>query len=280
MSGADTDLPELLYRVEDQVAVITLNRPAKLNAWTTGMDDLYQEALSSANTDPGVRAVVVTGAGRGYCSGGDLQRISANIDGSQRHVRPGPRYLRAAMIDKPVIAAINGPCVGIGLVQAATCDIRFAADTAFFQAAFSRRGLSGEEGIAWYLQRLVGFGAAMELLISGRRFCADEARTLGLLSRITSGNVLSDALEYARQLAVECSPSSMAAIKRAMYRSSDMSVGDALLDARRLMRRDFSLPDPHEGVASFKEKRTPQFPPLQPLPDWLTFDVPILEAID
>lgn len=280
MADADMGSPEILYRVEDHVAVVTLNRPAKLNAWTTGMDDRYQEALSSANTNPEVRVVVVTGAGRGYCSGGDLQRISANIDGSHRHVQPGPRYLRAAMIDKPVIAAINGPCVGVGLVQASTCDIRFASDTAFFQASFSRRGLSGEEGITWYLQRLVGFGAAMELLISGRRFDVCEARDLGLVSRITAENVLSAALEYAHQLSTECSPNAMAAIKRAMYRSSQMSVGDALQDARRLMRRDFNLPDPHEGVASFREKRTPRFPALQALPDWFAFEVPALEAIE
>jgi enoyl-CoA hydratase/carnithine racemase len=277
---ADEDVPEILYRTQDRVAVITLNRPARLNAWTTGMDDLYQQALSAADTDPDVRAVVVTGAGRGYCSGGDLQRISANIDGTRRHVRPGPRYLRAAMIGKPVLAAINGPCIGIGLVQAATCDIRFAADTAFFQAAFARRGLSGEEGITWYLQRLIGFGPAMELLLSGRRFGADEALALGLVSRITGDDVLGTALEYAGELAVQCSPSAMAAIKRAMYRSSHLTAGEALLDARRLMRRDFDLPDPHEGVASFREKRTPRFPPPRPLPDWLAFEVPPLEAID
>jgi enoyl-CoA hydratase/carnithine racemase len=278
--GEETEPAEIRYEVDDHVALVTLNRPATLNAWTTRMDDLYQEALTTANTDPEIRAVVVTGAGRGYCSGGDLQRITANLDGSSRHVRPGPRYLHAAMIDKPVLAAINGPCIGVGLVQAATCDIRFAAPSALFQAPFSRRGLSAEEGITWYLQRLIGFGATMELLLSGRRFDAREARALGLVTRITDEDVLPAALEYARGLAAECSPSSMAVIKRAMYRSSHMSVGHALEDARRLMRRDFDLPDPKEGVASFRQKRMPQFPPAQPLPGWLAFDVPALEAIE
>jgi enoyl-CoA hydratase/carnithine racemase len=163
-------------------------------------------------------------------------------------------------IPKPIIAAINGPCAGIGLVQALMCDIRFAAEGAKITTAFARRGLVAEHGISWILPRLIGPARALDLLLSGRVVLAEEAYALGLVNRVApSESLLEEALAYAGELAALSSPASMATMKRQVYADLEKGLADALADADELMLRSFTAPDFAEGVTSFVERREPRF---------------------
>lgn len=253
-------------QLEDGVALLTLNRPERLNAWTSEMEDTYFDLLESCEHDEQVRVVVVTGAGRGFCAGADMQQLQALGNGTvpaaetRRERRP---QTLALSIAKPVIAAINGPCAGIGLVQALMCDLRFAAAGAKMTTAFARRGLVAEHGISWILPRLVGPARALDLLLSGRVVLAEEAGELGLVNRVLAPEeLLETTLAYARELAVNCSPSSMATMKRQLYADLERTLPDALAEANRLMLASFSKPDFVEGVTSFVERREPHFAAL------------------
>src|SRR5690242_5615197 len=208
----------VLHEINDEgVAVLTLNRPDRLNAWTREMENLYFDLLEQCGRDGDVRAIVVTGAGRGFCAGadmGDLQDLGNGGGPSAEEAAAERRPQRLPLsIPKPVIAAINGPCAGIGLVQALMCDVRFAAEGAKFTTAFARRGLVAEHGISWLLPRLVGPARALDLLLSGRVVLAEEAEQLGLVNRsLPADRVVDEALAYARDLAANCAPSSMAAM--------------------------------------------------------------------
>ena len=169
-------MSEVLYDVRDHVALITLNRPEKLNAWTPAMSAGYREALDNATADSDVRVLVLTGAGRGFCAGADLELLGglaetgARVGGGDRE----PAQMEPA-VPKPVIAAVNGPCAGLGFVRAMFCDIRFAAAGAKFTTAFARRGLVAEYGLSWLLPRIVGLGRANDLLLTSRVVLAEEA---------------------------------------------------------------------------------------------------------
>jgi enoyl-CoA hydratase/carnithine racemase len=247
----------------DGVALITLNRPDRLNAWTAEMERLYFDLLEQCAASAEVRAIVVTGAGRGFCAGADMKDLQALGDGgpSERDVAAERRPQRLPLtIPKPIIAAINGPCAGIGLVQALMCDVRIAADGAKLTTAFARRGLVAEHGISWILPRLVGPARALDLLLSARVVLADEARELGLVNRVLAPEALLDgAVAYARELAANCSPASMATIKRQVYADLGRPLDEATESADRLMLESFAAPDFSEGVASFVEKREPRF---------------------
>jgi enoyl-CoA hydratase/carnithine racemase len=250
-------------QVDDGIAVITLNRPDRLNAWTGEMEHLYFAALERCAGDADVRVIVVTGAGRGFCAGADMQDLQALGDGSftgedaPRERRPQSYPLS---IPKPIVAAINGPCAGIGLVQALMCDIRFAAAGAKLTTAFARRGLVAEHGISWVLPRLVGPARALDLLLSGRVVLAEEAERLGLVNRVLAPEeLLAQTLAYARDLAVNCSPASMATMKRQVYGDLERGLAESLDAADRLMLASFAAPDFQEGVASFVDRREPQF---------------------
>src|SRR3954452_17564769 len=199
----------LLRDISDGVAVLTLNRPDRLNAWTTELEFAYFGALRECAEDPDVRVIVVTGAGRGFCAGADMNDLqglgSGEIDADERHAERLPQTFPLT-IPKPIIAAINGPVAGSGLVQALMCDLRFAAAGAKFTTAISRRGLIAEHGISWILPRVVGPARALDLLMSGRVFLSEEAAELGVVNRLGS---VDDALDYARDLATNCSPTSM-----------------------------------------------------------------------
>jgi enoyl-CoA hydratase/carnithine racemase len=256
----------LLKSIENGVAVLTLNRPDRLNAWTGEMERAYFAALDECAGSDEVRVIVVTGTGRGFCAGADMDDLQALGGGSSQpslaHDRRPQTY--PLSIPKPIIAAINGPCAGIGLVQALMCDLRFAAEDAKLTTAFARRGLVAEHGISWILPRLVGPARALDLLLSGRVVLGREAATLGLVNRSLPGaTLLDDTLAYARDLAVNCSPASMATIKRQVYSALELTLPDALADADRLMVESFSGSDFTEGVASFVERREPQFAALE-----------------
>jgi enoyl-CoA hydratase/carnithine racemase len=252
--------------IEDGVAQLTLNRPDRLNAWTGAMERAYFDLLEECAASDEVRVIVVTGAGKGFCAGADMQELQSIGDGNLEAAaathdsRPQTFPLS---IPKPIIAAINGACAGIGLVQALMCDIRFAAEGAKLTTAFSRRGLVAEHGISWILPRLVGPATALDLLLSGRIVLGEEAAQLGLVNRALPPElVLTEAVAYARDLAVSCSPASMSAIKRQVYADLDSGLPEALTEADKLMVESLTAPDFVEGVASFVERREPEFAPL------------------
>jgi enoyl-CoA hydratase/carnithine racemase len=265
----------VLREIEDDVALLTLNRPDRLNAWTPELQTVYFDLLEDCAARKDVRAIVVTGAGRGFCAGADMQHLQAvssgEIDRSAEAAgaatngdAPDTRPVAFPLsIPKPVIAAINGPCAGIGLVLAVMCDLRFAAADAKITTAFARRGLVAEHGISWMLPRLMGPARALDLLLSSRIVLGAEAAELGLVNRaFDDGRVVEHTLEYARELARECSPASMAAMKRQVYADYDRTLPETVQDANRLMLESFTAPDFAEGVQSFLERRSPNFAPV------------------
>ena len=212
--------------------------------------------------------MVVTGSGRAFCAGADMGDLSsienASTDGEtdvsklvgDRH----PHFV--STLRKPIIAAINGACAGFGLTQALMCDIRFAAEGAKFTTSFTRRGLIAEYGISWILPRMVGWGAAMDLLLSGRVFYAEEAAELGMVKEVVAADeLLAYAIAYAEDIAANCAPSSLAVIKEQVYADTMRDVVEASERAEKLMHESMLRPDFIEGITAFFEKRTPNFPP-------------------
>lgn len=260
-----TDLNEQLVLTERRGAVVlvTFNRPARLNAWTSAMEDQYFDALETADADPGVRAIVVTGAGRGFCSGADMEDLARVSVASETVVdRSRPRHLPLT-IRKPVVAAVNGAAAGLGFVEALYCDVRFASPDAAFHTAFARRGLVAEYGVSWLLPRLVGHGRASDLLLSGRRVDGEEAARIGLVEHLVPADELVQrAVGYAADLAASCSPWSMATIKEQLALDAAASFAASSDRAHGLMRASFRGGDLAEGVASYTARREPEFSPL------------------
>ncbi|HEY1777089.1 MAG TPA: enoyl-CoA hydratase-related protein [Solirubrobacteraceae bacterium] len=255
-----TEQPLVLYEVADNVATIILNRPERLNAWTPELGVAYHDLLERAGADPGVKAIVVTGAGRGFCSGADIGDLEEIKPGRHPEIIDSRNHTFVRSIPKPVIAAINGPAAGMGLMLAAMCDIRFAAAGAKLTTAFARRGLIAEHGLSWLLARMLGPAAALDLLLSGRVIVAEDALELGLVNRVLpADDVLAGAHEYARDLALHCSPTSMAVIKQQVLDDLDRSLAQSYAVADAEMIASLDRPDLSEGVASFVERRPPRF---------------------
>jgi enoyl-CoA hydratase/carnithine racemase len=257
-----TDLV-LAERDDDGVLTLTFNRPDRRNGWSEELEQAYYARLTDAAADGDVRAVVVTGAGSTFCPGADISRLGGlGVEGARLSHRPVDVPRR---FPKPLIAAINGACAGVGLVQALFCHIRFAADTARFTTAFARRGLVAEYGIAWTLTRLIGTENALDLLLSARTVEAPEAKELGLVSRVVPrDDVLAAAQAYAGDIARNCSPRAMAVIADQVLADQDGTYDDALARSYGLVDGFIGSVDLREGVASFLEKRTPRFAPLDP----------------
>ena len=250
------------HEVRDGVAKLTLNRPDRLNAWTPEMEARYFGLLEHSVDDPAVRVIVVTGAGKGFCAGVDMEALQG-ISGGGTFAGSGKPQTFPLTIAKPILAAINGACAGLGLVQALMCDLRFAAAGAKFTTAFVRRGLVAEHGSSWILPRLVGPARALDLLLSGRVVLAEEALAMGIVNRVVAPDTLLDtAMDYARGLAAHCSPAAMAAIKHQVYRHSETDLATAMRESNELMAASLQRPDFREGVASFVERRPPRFAPL------------------
>lgn len=262
---------DILYQVEDGVAVVTLNRPDRLNAWTGQMHTEVKAAMRVATDDPAVKVIILTGAGRGFCAGADMNALQGIGAGTREAVVDGPfdpdaaedfrkTYSYFPSVPKPIIGAINGACAGLGMVMALYTDIRFAADNAVFTTAFSRRGLIAEHGISWLLPRLVGFAQAADLLFSARRVTALEAERIGLVNRvIEADHFMVEVMAYARMLATEVSPRSMRVMKREIWAAQFQNLGDAIETANADMTDSFVSADFKEGVAHFVEKRAPAF---------------------
>ena len=266
-------MSECLYEVvEPGVAVITFNRPDRLNAWTGRMGDEYFAHIDTAVADPRVRVIVVTGAGRGYCAGADMGTLQSIPSGppkdgakEERSIVDGRTQDEITRIAKPVIAAVNGAAAGLGMVQALMCDVRFASESAKFTVAFSKRGLIGEYGMSWVLPRLVGQANALDLMFSSRVVKAQEALEMGMVNKVLPDDKLMEfVMEYATDLAMNVSPSSMAVMKRQVYGDYGVDVAESTAQALRLMRESFTRPDFKEGVQSFLQKRQPEFPPVDP----------------
>jgi len=258
---------DVLYEVRDGIAVVTLNRPEFLNAYTAAMARGLQQAVAAAVADASVRVIVLTGAGRGFCAGADmklLQQIKPDGVSAQRPGAEGEfgtsRFGFLIQAPKPVIAALNGPAAGLGLVIALYADVRFAASEAKFTTSFAQRGLIAEHGVSWLLPRLVGPAHALDLLLSARKFGAAEAERLGLINRMyAQEGFMDEVMRYARALADTVSPRSMAVIKSQIWKSPFQDFNAALALADSEMQKSFKSEDFREGVAHYLEKRAPKF---------------------
>ena len=268
----------ITYSVDDPIATITLNRPDRLNALTGQMLGELRQAITAAEEDEHVVAILLTGAGRGFCAGADIARLQATSqgqthssvawDGEERtpgdfemmgdSYRLGHTYLMATR--KPIVAAINGPCAGLGFAIAMLCDIRFASNRAVFTTAFAQRGLVAEHGVSWILPRLIGPAHALDILLSGRRFDGAEAERIGVVNRtIEHERLLPHTRDYLTALAAGSAPHSLQTMKHQVYKHLDASLGDAMRESLRLMETSLKGEDFKEGVASYIEKRPPQF---------------------
>ena len=270
---------EILYEISGPVATICFNRPERLNAFTYIMMDELRHALAQAEKEKQVIGIVLTGAGKGFSAGMDMNALDeqanagkvANKKDKRVHLNAEPgdpnmgedfriAFTYLMSIRKPLIAAINGPCAGLGLSIALLCDMRFAAENAIFTTAFSQRGLVAEHGQSWILPRVVGPSRALDLLWSSRRFDGIEAERLGLVDRVLPREeVVPKAQAYLEELAETTAPLSLMVMKQQIYRHLNMSLKDAMYESHRLMAESLARPDFKEGVESFIQKRAPRF---------------------
>ena len=262
MSETDDGPADLCtYEVDDGIAVLSFNRPESMNGMTGNMEFAYFERLRQAEADDQVRVIVLTGKGRGFCPGADL----AHQAGPDDHPLPNQTIARTLPLDitKPMIAAINGACAGVGLAYALQCDVRFATKGVKLTTAFARRGLIAEYGMAWLLNNIAGRAVAMDLLLSARVVLAEEAARLGIVNEVFEAEELMGAvMAYAGDLAANVSPASMATVKHQLNTEVAMSGHDALGHAEALMVESIKGKDVGEGISSFLERRQVEFPPL------------------
>ena len=282
-----SEYPEILYEVVDRIATITLNRPERLNAYTGTMADSIKCAVGDAVTDPRVRVIVITGAGRGFCAGADMSILARQAQASRyrsgqaelgevdakfecsigpdlnAEFQGAERFGYLVKTKKPVIAAINGPVAGIGLVLVLYADLRFAADNAVFTTSFAQRGLVAEHGMSWLLPRLVGQANALDLLLSARKVGAAEAQAMGLVNAVfPADKFMKSVHDYARLLSDTVSPRSMAVMKAQVWKANFQDFTEALNVADEEMKASLEGPEFKEGVAHFLEKRAPRFADL------------------
>lgn len=263
---------DLLYEVGEHVATITLNRPDRLNAATQAMKAELRAAMEAAGNDESVRVIVLTGAGRGFCAGADMAEISELSSGNgpsandtlpfdmDRRADYQTRFSYFPAVRKPIIAAINGPCIGLGFVYAMYCDIRFASETAVFGTSFSRLGLIAEHGTSWMLPLIVGHANAADLLLSARKIDAAEALRMNFVNRVCAADeLMAETRAYAQDMAENASPRATRVIKEQLYEAPFQTLAEAILSANREMILSLESEDFHEGVAHFIERRKARF---------------------
>jgi len=279
---------QIVYDVEDRIATVTLNRPDRLNAWTPVMEREVRDAMTQATVDDGVRVIILTGAGRGFCSGADMSNLNQASQSTTKNTSlterlaatraeayaSGPikggldlpqafsyRHTYFPTVPKPIIAALNGPTAGIGLIIALYADLRFASQATVFTTAFARRGLVAEHGIDWVLPRIVGLPNAIDLLLSARKITAEEALQMGLVNKVFAAeSLMAEVRAYALELATMVSPRSMRVMKQQLFRAQSLDFGAALYASIPDVVASLGSEDFKEGVAHFVEKRTPKFP--------------------
>lgn len=278
-----TPTSPLLYRVDEGVAVISFNRPDKLNALTPEMLNGFFDLVDRASQDADVRVILITGEGRGFSAGLDLSVIGTGVSKSTAPTAPtapaaasvkqwgdevGPqlqRYFKHgwnALITsrKPTIAAVNGAAFGWGFILSLHCDIRFAAESALFNATFARLGVPAEKGIGWLLPRLIGIARAADLLYTARRFNGHEAERLGLVNQVLpDAELMPHALQYAKQIAANSAPRSLAAMKAQIWSAGDDCYDEAFMAADHEQDLAVLTQDFREGISSLREKRPPHF---------------------
>jgi enoyl-CoA hydratase/carnithine racemase len=269
------ELKVVLYEINDSVATITLNRPHRMNAWTGRMHSEYRWVLEQADRDPSVRVIIVTGAGRAFCAGADAKALEGHVEKGRydpgtpdEMAKPGysvrpefdADFAYHFGISKPIIAAINGPAAGVGLVLACYADLRFAAAGVKLTTAHGKLNLPAELGLSWLLPRMIGLTRANELLLSSRIFLTEEALALGLVNAVLQPEeLLPHTYHYARNLLTTVSPGSLRETKRQIYVDLHREVRAAVEHSKQLVERMATEPDFAEGVAAFTEKRPPRW---------------------
>ena len=271
------ELKNTEYEVDTQgLATIWLNRPHRMNAWTGRLHTEYRYLLKRANDDSKVRAIIVTGVGKGFCVGGDSQALSGHADRgayspgiSEDIAKPGygtdPNFDASFAyhfgLDKPVIAAMNGPAAGVGLALACFADLRFAVPSVKFTTAHGKLNLPAEYGLSWMLPKIVGLGRANDLLLTSRVFTSDEALTLGFVNQIFEPEALMvQTREYAHQLIASVSPNSLRQTRWQIYKDLHRDVASAVIESERLIEDMAKEEDFKEGIAALVEKRPPRWP--------------------
>jgi enoyl-CoA hydratase/carnithine racemase len=268
----------VLYGTEGGIATITLNRPHRANAWTGRLETAFRDSIARAETDDGVRVMVITGAGKFFCAGADSRALEMSSEAGEYQTgitaplaSPGnPEDPAAATrlgflrsLSKPVIAAVNGPAAGIGFVLVCCADIRFVAVDAKLTVSAPRLGLPAECGLSWLLPRLIGGSRATEILLSSRIVDGTEAAAIGLAHQaVAASDVLAVATEYARTLVRECAPSSLSATKQQLALDMERSFLESDQDSDRRLRVMMGSEEFREGVAALRERRAPRFMPL------------------
>lgn len=269
------ELKATCYEVADGIATVTLNRPARMNAWTGRMHTEYRWIIAEAQADAAVRVVIVTGAGRAFCAGADTQALEGHVakggydPGTPAELaRPGygvrPEFDAFFAwhfgLTKPVIAAINGAAAGVGFALACYADLRFAASGAKFTTAHGRLNLPAEYGLSWLLPRMIGLTRANDILLTSRKFLAEEALEMGLLNAVLPADQL---MEHVRERAAELietiSPGSLASTRQQIYADLHRSVAESVVDSEARLERMMREPDFAEGVAALVEKRPPRW---------------------
>ena len=269
---------EIIYEVDAPSAVITLNRPDALNALTHNMMEEMKHALAAAEADEAVTGIILTGAGRGFCAGMDMNALDSQATGGdlsggetfrKLDADPGDKsmgenfqiaFTYILSIRKPIIVALNGACAGLGMSIALLCDMRFSSENGKFVTAFAQRGLIAEHGQSWILPRLIGPSRALDLLWSSRKVGAEEAKELGLINRIVpQENLIAETKAYIQQLKDNCSPTSIMLMKQQVYKHLNVPLAAAMKESNELMSASLKRPDFKEGVQSYLEKRPPAF---------------------
>lgn len=279
---------QIRYEVQDRIATVTLNRPERLNAWTPVMEREVRAAMTEATADEAVWVIILTGAGRGFCAGADMSGLNQASQSTAKGSSPAERLAATRAeayasgpikggldlpqafsyrltyfptVPKPIIAALNGPAAGVGLIVSLYADLRFASQAAVFTTAFARRGLVAEHGIEWILPRIVGLPNAIDLLLSARKITAEEALRMGLVNKVfPHESFMPEVRAYALELARMVSPRSLRVMKRQLFRAQTLDLGAALDASIPDVVESFYSEDFKEGVAHFVEKRAPNFP--------------------
>ena len=254
---------QILFSTEGDVGVLTLNRPERMNAWTQVMREELTDAISACNEDPGIGAMVITGAGRGFCAGADIkQNFQARIDGRdpERSGRNSVDWVSLLRSSKPIVAAVNGASVGVGLTMILPCDVIIASEAAKFAMAFIKMGLVPELASSHFLVQRMGFGRASEMCLSGRLYSAAEAHAAGLVDRLAKPKALMDtALEMARSFAANPTPQLRWVKQMLTENGSATDLSQVQEREGALLQAAYKTPEHKEAVAAFLEKRPADF---------------------
>lgn len=269
------ELKTVLYTIDNQIATITLNRPHRMNAWTGRMHTEYRYVLEQANEDADVRAIVVTGSGRGFCVGADNQALEGHVEKGgydpgtpDKLAEPGmgvrPEFDASFAyhfgLTKPVIAAINGPAAGVGLVLACYADIRFAVPDVKFTTAHGKLNFPAEYGLSWLLPRMIGLTSANDLLLTSRIFTSNEAFEMGMINRlIEPDQLMPETMSYVTNMIETVSPGSLRETKLQIYSDLHRDAASAVKDSEQILERMSREADYKEGVEAYLQKRKPNW---------------------